>query len=141
MRVEYPFVIVLGALVMSAGLCFVAWQVRTGVAELTFYLVTMGVMGLGCGMMLGSVTPIALSEVDTDFAGAASGTLRSLIEFGGATGVAVIGGVFLGIGRSGEPETWMTAIVWSTALTLVVLVVIACVALSIPRDLEVFAKE
>lgn len=136
-----PIVIVLGAVVMGAGLSAIAWQVRTGVDELASYLVTMGIMGLGCGMMLGSITPITLSEVDTDYAGAASGTLRSLLEFGGASGVAVIGGVFLGLGTSGAPETWMTAIVWSTALTLAVLLVIGFVALSIPRDLEVFAKE
>jgi hypothetical protein len=98
----------------------------------------MTVMGLGCGMILGSVTPITLSDVDPDYAGAASGTLKSLQDFGGAAGVAVIGGIFLSLS---DPETAATsriAFVWASGLTLVVLLNVALLARRIPPDLKVF---
>lgn len=136
-----PFVVVLGAVVMGAGLSLIAWQAGIGIDKLGPYFATMGIMGLGCGMILGSITPITLSEVDTDYAGAASGTLRSLQEFGGAAGVAVIGGVFLSAGTQGVAASWLTAFTWSAGLTLLVLVVIAAVAVTIPRQLAVFADD
>jgi hypothetical protein len=136
-----PAVIVLGAIIMGTGLAMIAWQIRGGIDELPAFMPTMAIMGLGCGMILGSVTPIALSEVNTDYAGAASGTLRSLQEFGGASGVALIGGVFLSAGSPGIAASWLTAFSWSAGLTLAVLLVIAGVALTIPRDLQVFEHE
>jgi MFS family permease len=135
------YVVVLGAALMGIGLSLIAWQAGSGIDELRSYFLTMGIMGLGCGMILGSVTPIALSEVHTDYAGAASGTLRSLQEFGGAAGVAVVGGAFLSLGVSGVAASWLAAFAWSTGLTLLVLAVIAAVAVTIPRQLAVFAND
>jgi hypothetical protein len=136
-----PFVIVIGAFIMGSALSIIAWEIRAGIDLLASYVVTMAIMGLGCGMILGSITPIALSEIDTDYAGAASGTLRSLQEFGGASGVAVIGGVFLSVGIPGMAATWREAFTWSTAITLSVLLIIALVALTIRRDLQVFESD
>jgi hypothetical protein len=136
-----PTVIVLGAIIMGTGLSLIAWQIGEGTDKLVAYLPTMGVMGLGCGMILGSITPITLSEVDTDYAGAASGTLRSLQEFGGASGVAIIGGVFLSVGNPASSDSWLRAFTWSSALTLIVLLAIAIIAVTIPRDLQVFERD
>jgi hypothetical protein len=136
-----PFVIIIGAIVMGSALSVIVWEIRAGIDLLVSYIVTMGFMGLGCGMILGSITPITLSEVDTDYAGAASGTLRSLQEFGGASGVAVIGGMFLSVGIPGDPATWRDAFMWSSAITLLVLLIIAVIALTVPRDLQVFESD
>jgi hypothetical protein len=101
----------------------------------------MAILGLGCGMILGSVTPITLSEVDTDFAGAASGTLKSLQEFGGAAGVAIIGGVYLSQSDAASAATSQIAFAWASGLTLLVMTVIAMLALRIPSGLRVFGRE
>jgi hypothetical protein len=101
----------------------------------------MAVMGLGCGMILGSVAPITLSEVDTNYAGAASGTLKSLQELGGAAGVAVVGGIFLSLSQRELTATSLSAFAWASGFTLLILVAIALVALSIPSNLKVFARD
>lgn len=131
----------IGAAVMGTGLASVAWQIWSGIDRLLPYFPTMTTMGLGCGMILGSVTPIALSEVDTDYAGAASGTLKSLQEFGGAGGVAVIGGVYLSVSEPGVAATSLSGFAWSSGLTLVVIVCIALLALRIPARLRVFGRD
>jgi EmrB/QacA subfamily drug resistance transporter len=134
-------VILIGCGVMGTGLALVAWQILTGVDGLIPYLPTMTMLGLGCGMILGSVTPITLSEVDTDFAGAASGTLNSLQEFGGAAGVAIIGGLYLSRSDAASAATSQIAFSWASALTLLVIAVIAMLALRIPSGLRVFGRE
>jgi MFS family permease len=131
----------IGATTMAIGLCGVSWQIWTGVGSLWPYLPTMSVMGLGCGMILGSVAPITLSEVNTDYAGAASGTLKSLQEFGGAAGVAVIGGIFLSFSDRAVAATSLSAFAWASGLTLSVLLIIALVAQRIPSNLKVFARD
>jgi MFS family permease len=130
-----PVLIVLGAAVMSVGLGAVTWQIWTGTTGIQTYLPTMLVLGLGCGMVHGCVAPISLSEIDTDYAGAASGTLRSMQEFGAAAGVAIVGGVFLSIG---DVADWLRAFAGSAGLTIAILIVISAMALRTPRDLQVF---
>ena len=132
-----PIVIVLGAGLMSVGLAAVTWQIWSGIAIIQPYLPTMLVLGLGCGMVHGCLAPISLSEIDVDYAGAASGTLRSLQEFGAAVGVAVLGGVFLSIGNALD---LLRAFAAASGLTMTILLVISVLALRIPPDLRVFER-
>jgi EmrB/QacA subfamily drug resistance transporter len=133
--------VMIGVATTAAGLCGVSWQIWSGVGTLWPYFPTMAVMGLGCGMILGSVAPITLSEVDTNYAGAASGTLKSLQELGGAAGVAVVGGIFLSLSQRELTATSLSAFAWASGFTLLILVAIALVALSIPSNLKVFARD
>lgn len=130
--------VVIGATTMSLGLSIVSWQIRSAEIGMLPYLPTMGVLGLGAGMILGSLSPITLSEVDTNVAGAASGTLKSMQEFGGALGVAVFGGIYLSIAEPSVGETVREAVTGSTAATLAVLFLIAGLALTVPKHLKVF---
>jgi MFS family permease len=136
-----PLNTVIGALSLGAGFVLVAWQVRSGVPELATFVPTLAFAGLGCGMILGSVAPITLSEIDREFAGAASGTLRSLQECGGAAGVAVFGGIYLSMGQAGLPTSWLAAFAWSSGLLVVCMALIAALAVTIPRNLRVFARD
>ena len=86
-----------------------------------------------------SLSPITLSEVDTNVAGAASGTLKSMQEFGGALGVAVFGGIYLSIAEPSAGESVREAVTGSTIATLAVLILIAGLAVTIPKNLSVFA--
>lgn len=131
--------VVLGATIMGLGLSIVCWQIRSAEVDLLPYLPTMGVLGLGAGMILGSLSPITLSEVDTDVAGAASGTLKSMQEFGGALGVAVLGGIYLSIAEPSAGEAVREAVTGSTTVTLAILFLIAVLALTVPKNLNVFA--
>ena len=130
-----PVVILIGVATMCLGLASVTVQVWSGITGTLAYLPAMLVLGLGCGMVHGCLAPISLSEIDTDYAGAASGTLRSMQEFGAAGGVAILGGLFLSIGSA---NGWSLAIAGSTVLTIGFLAAMAVFALRIPRDLQVF---
>jgi EmrB/QacA subfamily drug resistance transporter len=54
------------------------------------------VMGIGMGMMFGTLMAFTLSNVDTREAGSASGALNAVQQVGGAIGIALIGAVFFG---------------------------------------------
>lgn len=133
--------VIFGATIMGLGLTIVCWQIRSGEVDMLPYLPTMGVLGLGAGAILGSLSPITLSEVNTDVAGAASGTMKSMQEFGGALGVAVFGGIYLSIAEPSASEAVREAVTASTAATLAVLLLIAALAWTVPKNLKVFAPE
>jgi len=54
--------------------------------------------GVGMGMVSGPITPIAVSRVSREHAGAASGILKTVQQIGGAFGVALAGGAYFAIG-------------------------------------------
>ncbi len=91
----------LGALTMAAGMVLlfavVALAVRSdgGVVGLPWLLLPcVAVTGAGMGMVIGPMASIVLSNVDVRHAGAASGVLSSVQQFGQAAGVAGVGSVF-----------------------------------------------
>ena len=61
------------------------------------WIPAMAVSGLGFGLFVPPVIDIVLVNVDRTRAGAASGTLATLQQVGGALGVAVLGIIFFGL--------------------------------------------
>lgn len=90
-----------GALVMGSGvavlLALLALVPAGLLTPLTLAPVLLA-MGLGMGLVVGPLSPLALSEVDTGHAGAASGLLKTVQQLGGAFGVAAAGGLFFRAG-------------------------------------------
>lgn len=59
------------------------------------------VAGMGMGALSGCITPVALAQVDTDHAGAASGMLKTSQQVGSALGIAVNGSVYFMLADGG----------------------------------------
>jgi EmrB/QacA subfamily drug resistance transporter len=133
--------IVIGTVVMALALGLASYQVGTGSTSLPSYFPTMLALGLGCGMIIGSLGPITLSEVDTRYAGAASGIFKSMQQFGGAVGVAVIGGVYLVVSSRPGADGPQAAFIAACATTIVVILAIALLSTRIPHDLNVFVRK
>ncbi|OZG30949.1 MFS transporter [Williamsia sp. 1138] len=96
-----------GAVMMSAGTAWTIQVIRSSDAAFSSWdtVVPMALAGLGLTTMLVPLLDIALSTVDVNDSGAASGTLNTFAQVGGAVGVAVTGVLFFGeAGRYTQPE-------------------------------------
>jgi MFS family permease len=78
-----------GTIIMAGALAAAAGQVAAG-----WLIAGLGVIGAGNSMILTAYLGATLATVRPDQAGAASGTLNTIQQFAGATGLAVIGAVF-----------------------------------------------
>jgi EmrB/QacA subfamily drug resistance transporter len=90
---------------MTAGLVIVAaslfWQSELSVdSGYGFLLPAFVLMGLGIGLVMSPMSTAAMNAVDPSKAGAASGTLSMSRMVGGTFGVAVLGALVSGVGRS-----------------------------------------
>jgi len=127
----------LGAFIMAAAFALLGGLLLSAHTGLYALMPTLGLLGLGFGMISGPLSPIALSEIDVGHAGIASGTLRSVQEIGGATGVALIGGAFLSVRVSqGAIPAFLVAI----GLMLGLLALLALGSTRVPDRLRVFAS-
>lgn len=96
-----------GGAMMSAGTAWTILTIRSSDAGFSSWdtVIPMGIAGLGLTIMLVPLLDIALSTVDVNDSGAASGTLNTFAQVGGAVGVAVTGVLFFGeAGRYSQPE-------------------------------------
>jgi EmrB/QacA subfamily drug resistance transporter len=90
---------------MTAGLVIVGaslfWQSELSVdSGYGFLLPAFVLMGLGIGLVMSPMSTAAMNAVDPTKAGAASGTLSMSRMVGGTFGVAVLGALVSGVGRS-----------------------------------------
>jgi EmrB/QacA subfamily drug resistance transporter len=104
---------------IAAGLTVLTADVVTLTHASDFWGVTLPVLGMGIGMGL-SVSPlttVALADVTPDAAGAASGVTNTVIQLGGAGGVAIIGTVHFSLASSLD-VLWFNAVVFAIAALL-----------------------
>ncbi|ETD30426.1 MFS transporter [Williamsia sp. D3] len=97
----------IGGLMMSSGTAWTIATIRSADEGFSSWdtVIPMGLAGLGLTIMLVPLLDIALSTVDVEDSGAASGTLNTFAQIGGAVGVAVTGVLFFGeAGRYSQPE-------------------------------------
>ena len=82
------------------GLILAAWMgaEHASVAVIT---VCAAVMSLGNGVVMPTLTTLALVDVDADAAGSASGLIATVHQFASAVGVAIVGTVFFEIAGTG----------------------------------------
>jgi EmrB/QacA subfamily drug resistance transporter len=90
---------------MTAGLLIVGvslfWQSELSVdSGYGFLLPAFVLMGLGIGLVMSPMSTAAMNAVDPTKAGAASGTLSMSRMVGGTFGVAVLGALVSGVGRT-----------------------------------------
>lgn len=90
--------------------------------------------GAGMGMVNGPLTPVTLARVDTRYAGAASGLIKTVQELGTALGVAIVGTAFFAGAPSGQAGAVMPAIL------AVEVLLTACVVLSLRLPATLFPE-
>lgn len=89
-------VLLLGAVVMAAGVGVLAVAVHGGDATTSVWAFVPGltVIGAGFGFIVSSQAPITLSAVDVRHAGAASGQFNTTVQLANAVGAAALGTLF-----------------------------------------------
>lgn len=102
------YAIVLGTAIMAAGLSLTLWVThRYGLALHSWQVIpTLLLVGIGMGLVFGSLFAAVLNGVDAKHAGSASGTLNAVQQVGGAIGVAVVGVIFFGQLSSNAPSSF-----------------------------------
>jgi EmrB/QacA subfamily drug resistance transporter len=135
-----PIIISWGALLMASSLLallvLLHGQTAPGPYDLALPLLF---MGLGMGLTGGPLPPCTLSEVDVGHAGSASGLLKATQQLGSAIGAGMVGTIFFAI----QPESnsagndAIRAFSWSSSFVAAALVIVAVVALQIPRTLKI----
>lgn len=92
------YIFILGAAILSAGVLSIGWIVnRYGITTHPWQLLaSLFVTGIGIGTIMTPMFSIALQDVDTQHAGAASGILNAIQQVGAAIGIAIIGVIFFG---------------------------------------------
>ena len=106
----------LGALVMVAGVVL-TWAAVGQVGAVggfgrTLWLVPgMVIQGAGMGMVITSISSRVLRAVEPRYIGSAAGVLATILQVGGAVGVALIGVVFFGAVTGGYPHAFQVSLV------------------------------
>ena len=92
------YTIVLGTVVMAAGLGLIFYMLHTSGLSTTPWQFIPGLLVTGAGMALimAPMFSVVLNDVDPKHAGSASGVLNAVQQLGGAIGTALIGVVFFG---------------------------------------------
>jgi EmrB/QacA subfamily drug resistance transporter len=112
----------LGAGVMAAGLVWLAFAMGIpGAHGLVAIGAGMFLAGFGMGLVAGPLPPVTLASIDLANAGAGSGVLKSVQQFGAAAGAALLGAIFFANG--GDRGSGMV-----DAYRLATLVAVGCLA-------------
>lgn len=135
--------LVVGALIATAGLTWLAWLPDQS-AYLANVLGPTLVAGAGLSLMLLSVTLAATTGVDPKDAGAASGLLNTARQLGGAIGLAVLVTVAAGVTRHDSGHaSHLDALVHGYRAAIVVIAAVtlaaALAACALPRPRVVVA--
>jgi EmrB/QacA subfamily drug resistance transporter len=89
-RVGYRLPLVSGALIATAGVTWLAWQLNPGAGYVLGFLPGTLTIGLGMGLMLGPANSAALRDVAEAKLGAANAAYNTMRFLGSALGVAVV---------------------------------------------------
>jgi EmrB/QacA subfamily drug resistance transporter len=111
-----------GALVLAAGHgLLLAAVANVGVGGSIIELVPgLVLIGAGMGLLLVPLTTTILSNVDTQYAGGASGAMTTVQNVGGALGVAITGVIFFGALHGGYAHALEMSLIELAALLLAV---------------------
>jgi EmrB/QacA subfamily drug resistance transporter len=120
----------LGGVVMAVALIALIAEVsRIGSAgEVGWLLPALALDGVGMGLVIGPMANTSMMAVEPEHAGAASGVVSTVMQVGGAVGVAVIGIVFYdALGRVPNPAAYAHA--FERSLEVLVAVALSSAAL------------
>ncbi|WP_433174287.1 MFS transporter [Actinoallomurus sp. CA-150999] len=119
----------LSVLMLAVGL-----QAEGGRVAVALLLTAMGLMGVGNGLILPSLVGAPMTGITPEQAGVASGTLSTIQQFAGVTGIAVVGGIYFavrdrdGYATAAEVAAWIALALVLTVMVLTVRLARAVVA-------------
>ena len=133
-------VLIAGAAVEVAGMIALQWTVDRHGGDITLWAaaVPLLVIGLGFGLVAAPLPVVILTDVPTGASGSASGLSNTVVQVGGAIGVALLGVTFFGPLGGGDPTaTQLTEAfgitLWAISGLLAVVLLLTCV---LPRRLR-----
>jgi hypothetical protein len=87
-----------GAVLIAIGLVLISLAFSHYGLAVKWYELLPGLLifGLGMGMLFGAIFAVLYNDIDSKFAGAASGLQNTFQQIAGAIGIAIIGVVFFG---------------------------------------------
>jgi EmrB/QacA subfamily drug resistance transporter len=122
------------ALLVANG-ATLAWIASDG-PGLALLLPALLLAGIGMGTLSGPVTPVALARVERRHAGAASGILKTVLQMGGAFGIALVGSAYFALGG---PDATAGAAGIYAAIAVIVVLLLVCLGLALSLPGEIFA--
>lgn len=138
-------VLLIGAVVMAAGLGIVGVVVGDATTTTTFwaFVPAFAVVGLGFGFMVSSIAPLGLGKVEGRHAGSASGLFNTTTQLANAVGAAALGTLFFQVAAAQEAQlptellrpAYLVVLVASAAM----LGLVALATRLIPADAHRFA--
>ena len=121
----------LGALLMAVATVLVLGGISLGWPLVTL-APSMVLAGLGMGMTMGCIGPIAFAQIDRGHAGSASGLMKTCQQLGSALGVALIGSAYFAwSARLGYAPSAFAAL-------LVAMLLLACAGLALRLPAVIF---
>ncbi|MFD8783143.1 MFS transporter [Kitasatospora sp. NPDC059599] len=119
---------VAGGAITALSLLLTALALQADGARHAFpwLLATMGLMGIGNGLVLPSLIGAPMAGIAPERAGTASGTLSTTQQFAAVTGVAALGGTYFAVLDHHTPATAAAAATW-----LALAAVLAVIALTL----------
>jgi len=94
--------------------------------------VSLLLLGLGLGLLIGPLSSIVFARVDPGEAGSASAVFKTTQQIGGALGVAIVGGVFFATAGEGGAEGLVSGFIASGYLVLISFAVLCVLGASFP---------
>jgi MFS family permease len=100
-RIGVRSTIRLGVLIMGCGLVLIGGAIASEVLPLV--VAGFGIVGLGQGLVIPTGVELIMTSASSDQAGSAAGVNETIVEAGGALGVAVMGSVLIGMSSFSRP--------------------------------------
>ena len=122
----------LGVVIMAFGLVLIGASIATEV--LVLVVAGFGIVGLGQGLVIPTGVELIMTSASSDQAGSAAGVNETIVEAGGALGVAVMGSVLVGMSSFSRPLVVAAAVLVLGAF--VSLRVQRTAALSVPTSAD-----
>lgn len=139
-------VLLLGAVIMAAGLGALALVAQDATPTTTFwaFVPVFAVVGLGFGFLVSSIVPLALGKIDGRHAGSASGLMNTTTQLANAVGAAALGTLFFEVAGAQQAqlplELFRPAYLIVLLVAIVMLGVVALATRLIPADAHEFAQ-
>lgn len=127
--------LIVGILISASGSLLIALKIQFEGADVGLFWICLAVVlnGSGNGIVMPSLTGLALLDVPAEKAGSGSGVLTTAQQFASAGG-ATIGAVFFAIaGPYGQKEAYSQAMLTAAVLCLVMQFIVMAMIIAIGR--------
>lgn len=123
--------VIVGTVIRLVG--FIPLTMLSAHTPFIMIVLTLAITGLSAGMTFMPLTTLALRNVESEHAGAASGLFQTMQQLGGAVGLAVVASTFAGFAVAGDFLVGARAGFWAATALAGLAVVAAGLLIDWPR--------